>query len=51
LVVVVDPGEVRPPLTLCHRDKAVEGPRGLHGFFVSRDRKKGRDENTAFLFA
>jgi hypothetical protein len=23
-LVVVDPGEVLPPLTLCHKDKAVE---------------------------
>jgi hypothetical protein len=48
--VVVDPGEVRPPLTFAVKIKPWRTSRGLHGFLFALIDKKGRDENTAFLF-
>jgi hypothetical protein len=40
LLVVAAPGEVRPPLTPCHRDKAVEDLEDSTAFLFGTDRKK-----------
>jgi len=51
LLVVVDPGEVLPPLTLCHKDKAVEDlPRAPRLFCFSGSTKKAVMKTRPFYF-